>query len=151
MFKHSLPSIEKFAAYLDGNLPQSEMLQFSQLAEQNEVLRQLLDASSLIDDTIAGFTDTDLQLPKEISGSSFEIPQLPADGISGLVALSPEPTDELFASAAACANEDVSQFSANIDNNLESLDSTEQSVNLLSGNGELDGGLETSGTFSEDL
>lgn len=75
MLKHSLPSIEKFAAYLDGNLPKSEMQQFAQLAEHDDALRQLLDASSVVDDTIAGFTDADLQLPTEIAGTDFELPE----------------------------------------------------------------------------
>ena len=74
MSKHSLPSIEQFAAYLDGNLPQSEMQQFSQLAEHDNTLHQLLDASSLVDSTLAGFSDSDLQLPPEIVGSDFELP-----------------------------------------------------------------------------
>ena len=76
MFKHSLPSIEKFAAYLDGNLSQSEMQQFSQLAEHDSVLNQLIDASDAVDDTIAGFTDDDLQLPNEIIGSDFVLPDV---------------------------------------------------------------------------
>lgn len=76
MFKHSLPSIEQFAAYLDGNLPQGEMQQFSQLAGHDSVLNQLLDASDMVDDAIAGFADVDLQLPLEISGSDFEIPDV---------------------------------------------------------------------------
>lgn len=76
MLKHSLPSIEKFAAFLDGNLTPSEMHQFSQQVEHDSVLNQLLDASDVVDDTIAGFTDADLQLPLEISGSDFEIPDV---------------------------------------------------------------------------
>ena len=76
MLKHSFPSIEQFAAYLDGNLSQSEMQQFSQQVGNNSVLHQLLDASDAVDDTIAGFTDADLQLPLEISGSDFEIPDV---------------------------------------------------------------------------
>lgn len=76
MFKHSLPSIEQFAAYLDGNLPQSEMQQFSQVAGHNSVLNQLIDASDAVDDTIAGFTDADLQLPNEIIGSDFVLPDV---------------------------------------------------------------------------
>ncbi len=76
MSKNSLPSIEQFAAFLDGNLSQSEMRQFSQLAEHDSALHQLLDASDAVDDTIVGFTDVDLQLPLEISGSDFEIPDV---------------------------------------------------------------------------
>lgn len=76
MLKRSLPSIEKFAAFLDGNLTPSEMQQFSQMAEHNNVLHQLLDASDTVDDTIAGFTDADLQLPNEIIGSDFVLPDV---------------------------------------------------------------------------
>lgn len=76
MDRHSLPSIEKFAAFLDGNLSQNEMQQFSQLADYDDALHELLDASSIVDETIAGFTDADLQLPPEIAGSDFELPEI---------------------------------------------------------------------------
>ena len=76
MVKHSLPSIEQIAAFLDGNLPESEMQQFSQLAEHDNTLQQLLDASSVVDDAMSNFTDDDLQLPLEISGPDFEIPDV---------------------------------------------------------------------------
>lgn len=111
MFKHSLPSIEQFAAYLDGNLSQSEMQQFSQLAEHDGALHQLLDASSVVDNTLAGFTDADLQLPNEIIGSDFELPTIPAESISPLVTLTPEPMDDMLVAAAACANDDISMYS----------------------------------------
>lgn len=111
MLKHSLPSIEKFAAFLDGNLTPSEMQQFSNLAERDGALHQLLDASTTIDNTIAGFTDSDLQLPQEIIGSDFELPTIPSESISPLVTLSPEPMDDILVAAAACADEDISMFS----------------------------------------
>lgn len=111
MFKHSLPSIEQFAAYLDGNLSQSEMQQFSQLAEHDGALHQLLDASSVVDNTLAGFSDADLQLPPEIAGSDFELPTIPAEGVSPLVTLRPEPMDDMPMATAACADEDISMFS----------------------------------------
>ena len=68
--------IGEFAAYLDGNLSQSEMLRFSQMAARDGALHQLLEASEEVDDTLAGFTDTDLQLPREIMGSDFELPDI---------------------------------------------------------------------------
>lgn len=111
MFKHSLPSIEQFAAYLDGNLSQSEMQQISQLIEHDSVLNQLINASDAVDDTIADFTDADLQLPPEIIGSDFQLPTIPAEGISPLVTLSPDPMDDMLVAAAACADEDISMFS----------------------------------------
>lgn len=71
-----LPSIEQIAAFLDGNLSEKDMQQFSLLAEHDSTLRQLLDASSEVDEAMTNFTDVDLQLPTDIAGSSFELPEL---------------------------------------------------------------------------
>ena len=60
-------SVEKFAAFLDGNLPQEDMDAISQLAEHDDSLHQLLNASSIIDNTIACYTEADLQLPPDCS------------------------------------------------------------------------------------
>ncbi len=126
MDKHSFPGIEKFAAFLDGNLPQDEMQQFSQLAEQDEKIHQMLDASSIIDDTIEGFTESDLQLPPEIAGNYFEIPSIPSVEISPFVTQTPSPTDDILV-AAACADEDFHHFSDNSSfDNLEN--SSEQTT-----------------------
>lgn len=108
MFKQSLPSVEQFAAYLDGNLSQSEMQQFSQMVTQDNVLHKLLDASSEVDKTLADFTESDLQLPSEIMGLDFELPEIPAEGASPLITVAPEPMDNIF--VAACADEDMSMF-----------------------------------------
>lgn len=111
MDKHSLPNIEKFAAYLDVNLPDNEMLQFSQMAEHDNILQQLLDASSMVDETISNFSDSEMQLPPEISGSSFLIPAIPENGISVFVPLTPESTDIYGMTATAdCADDEVSQL-----------------------------------------
>ena len=53
MLSHTLPSIEEFAAFLDGNLSRNEMQQFSEIAADNDALRQLLDANSIIDETLS--------------------------------------------------------------------------------------------------
>lgn len=106
MLKHSLPSVEQFAAYLDGNMSQSDMIHFSQMAEQDNVLHKLLDASSDVENTLADFMESDLQLPSEIMGLDFELPTIPAEGVLPLITLTPEPMDNIF--VAACADEDVS-------------------------------------------
>ena len=131
MDKHSLPSIEQIAAFLDGNLPESEMKQFSQLAEHNDMLHQLLDASSVVDETMSNFTDSDLQLPPDLTGSSFEIPTIPTEGISELVTLTPEPSDFSPLAAAACADEDITEFSHNDDDDKFGFSSqTDGQINL---------------------
>ena len=152
MLKHSLPSIEKFAAFLDGNLSQSEMHQISQLAEHDNALHQLLDASTVVDNTLAGYSDSDLQLPPEIVDSDFELPTIPAEGISPLVTLSPEPMDDMLV-AAACADEDISMLS---DVNPEDHSSiggelTDDSSHLMPGDDDFGSGDDLSSSLPDDL
>ena len=150
MVKHSLPSIEQIAAFLDGNLPESEMKQFSQLAEHDDMLHQLLDASSVVDDAMSNFSDSDLQLPPELVGSSFEIPTIPTEGISELVTLTPEPSDFCpLAAAAACADEDITQFSHNDDGKFGFSGQTDGQINLSPENSGIGGDDEFS-TLSPD-
>lgn len=110
MLSHTLPKIEEFAAFLDGNLSQNDMQQFTQLAAHDDALHQLLHANSVVDDTLNGFKDADLQLPVDLANTDFELPEIPSfDDASTLVSLSPEPMDDML--VAACADDDVSAFS----------------------------------------
>lgn len=122
MFKHSLPSIEKFAAFLDGNLSQSEMQQFSQMLEHNNALHQLSDASTLVDNTLAGYSDSDLQLPPEIVGSDFALPTIPTEDISPLVTLTPEPMDDTLVAAAANIVDNMQDIGNMQENNYDCHD-----------------------------
>lgn len=152
MFKHSLPSIEQFAAFLDGNLSQSEMQQFSHLAEHDSMLHQLLDANAMVDNTLASFTDSDLQLPSEVYGSDFTIPQISESGISQFVNLSPEPMDDMII-AASCADEDSSIFSCENQEVHISLDdeiNNESSFTISDNNG-FDNSGDLSNSFSDDI
>lgn len=152
MFKHSLPSIEQFAAFLDGNLSQSEMQQFSHLAEHDSTLQQLLNASTVIENTQNCFTDSDLQLPAEISGLDFVLPQIPESGISQFVNLLPEPTDNMIA-AALCSDEDSSIFSCKnqeVHINLDDEISNESSFTMPDNNG-FDNSDDLSNSFSDDI
>jgi len=153
MVKHSLPSIEQIAAFLDGNLPESEMKQFSQLTEHNDVLHQLLDASSVVDETMSNFTDSDLQLPPELEGSSFEIPTIPTSGLSELVSLSPEPSDfSQLAAVAACADEDVTQFSQSDDDyNFGISGQMDEQINLSPRSDGIGNEDDFSTSFPEDM
>ena len=153
MFNHSLPSIEKFAAFLDGNLPQNEMLKFSQMAEHNNALHQMLGASTAVDNTLVGFTDADLQLPQEIASSDFELPTIPSGGISPLVTLTPEPMDDILVAATTFADEDVSMFSSgNSDDHLTIGDEMHvESSSLTPDNEGFDNCEDLSGSFFDDL
>ncbi len=152
MFKHSLPSIEQFAAFLDGNLSQSEMQQFSHLAEHDSTLQQLLNASTVIENTQNSFTDSDLQLPSEISGLDFVLPQIPESGISQFVNLSPEPMDDMTI-AVSCADEDVSIFSYENQEehiNLDDEINNESSFTMPDNNG-FDNNDDLSNSFTDDI
>lgn len=110
MDKQSLPSIEKFAAYLDGKLSPDEMQQFSQLAEHNDALRQLLDASARLDELMTD--STEMELPPEIASSEFDIPDIPADIPVDFAKSTFESWDEMFSIAAAIeSNDELSHHS----------------------------------------
>lgn len=113
MDKQSLPSIEKLAAFLDGNLSPDEMQQFSLLAEHNEALHQILAANAVIDEAISSYSESDLELPSEILGSSFSLPTIPSEAPSDLTRLTPEPWYNEFAEVAAAAaiDEEIHPFS----------------------------------------
>ena len=152
MFKQSLPSVEQFAAYLDGNLSQNDMMHLTRMAEQDNVLHKLLDASTEVDNTLAGLTESDLQLPSEIMGLDFELPEIPAEGVSPLITLSPEPMDNIF--VAACADEDVSMLPEfEHEEHLIAGDTMHDNTTLSMPNDDLlDNNFEDlSNSFSEDL
>ena len=77
MDKHFNPSIsiEKFAAFLDGNLPQDEMQNISSNIEHDEDLKAILDTSNMIDTTLENIPD-DVQIPDEIANLEFNLPNL---------------------------------------------------------------------------
>ena len=76
MDKLSSLSIEKLAAFMDGNLTQDEMTQISKLADDNFELHQMLEANDVIDNEIASYDGQDMQLPDEIIGEDFRIPDI---------------------------------------------------------------------------
>lgn len=153
MLNHtSLPSIEEFAAFLDGNLLQGDMQQFSQLAAHNGALHQLLQANSVVDDTLDGFTDADLQLPVDLVNTDFKLPEMSSsDDASTLVSLSPEPMDDML--VAACADDDVSAFSdINQDEHITiGEDILDNSSQTMPDNDGFDNNDDLSGSFSNDI
>lgn len=147
MLKHtSLPSIEEFAAFLDGNLSQGDMQQFSQLAAHDDALHQLLHTNSVADDTIDGFKDADLQLPADLMNADFELPEIPSsDDAPTLVSPSPEPMDDML--VAVCADDDVSMFSdINQDDHTTMGEEMQDDSSLTMPDND-----DLSGSFSDDL
>lgn len=78
MDKHFNPSIsiEKFAAFLDRNLPQDELQNISSTIEHDEALKAILDTSNMIDTTLENDISDDVQIPDEIANLEFDLPNL---------------------------------------------------------------------------
>ena len=103
-------SIEKFAAYLDDNLPENEMQEIEAAISQNESLEELVEMSDMIDEDVQTYLQDDFTYDADMSmldESDFEIPQF--DEISEEI--------PLVASAADGSDENASN--ENIDNILD--------------------------------
>lgn len=72
-------SVEKFAAYLDGNLPEAEMQEIELVISHNDNLEDLVLMSDVIDEDIQIYLQDDFAYDADMSmleESDFEIPQL---------------------------------------------------------------------------
>lgn len=69
-------STEKFAAFLDGNLPAAEMTTIKELANQDGVIHDLVSANENIESYLSKYLDSGIQVPAEILSDNFELPSL---------------------------------------------------------------------------
>lgn len=69
-------SIEEFAAYMDGNLSDDEMQRVSTVVEHDDTMQDVLDSMEQSELTLSEYTPDDLQLPDEITGGGFELPEI---------------------------------------------------------------------------
>ena len=100
------------AAFLDGNLSASETQGISSLIDSDASLQQFMDASSVIDESVAAFSLSDIELPQELQSLNFDLPNLDSD-FNGLVTLSPEQGFDDIELVAACADVQDIQLSEN--------------------------------------
>lgn len=98
-------SVEKFAAYLDGNLPEAEMQSVSSLINKNVDLAEIIDACDFIDEAIEYNSFLGQELPEEIRSLDFEIPNL--DDIDNFEFEEINPWENV---EVACANDDNDLF-----------------------------------------
>lgn len=68
--------IEKFAAFLDGNLLPDEIQQISSLVAKNDMMRDIYNASNEADETLANYNADDLTLPDAIVSDAFHLPSI---------------------------------------------------------------------------
>lgn len=151
MLNHTLPSIEEFAAFLDGNLSQDEMQQFSKSAANDGTLNQLLNANSVVDETLNSLVGADLQLPFNLMGTDFELPSISSEEISTLASLSPKPIGDTL--VAAYADDDFSMFSEvkQGDHTDEGEDTHDESSLTTLNNDSLDNNDDLSGSISNNI
>lgn len=69
-------SIEEFAAYMDGNLSDDEMQRVSSVIEHDDTMQDVMDSMEQSELTLSEYTPDDLQLPEEITGGGFEMPEI---------------------------------------------------------------------------
>lgn len=95
-------SIEKFAAYLDGNLSEGEMLQISSLIENDEALKNILDVSEQVNASLEDYASCGLQIPEELLTLDFKLPDIHDASVS----LDMAPTNSgLMPDVSICAEE----------------------------------------------
>lgn len=68
-------SIEKFAAYLDGNLSDDEMQRVKAVIDGDEGMQDVISNNQYIDETLSNNKPLELVLPDELTQFDFDIPQ----------------------------------------------------------------------------
>lgn len=70
-------SIEKFAAFLDGNLPVEEMQHISAVIDGNEMYAEILGDVMHVDDAVEAIESQSDILPEELQYMDFDLPVIP--------------------------------------------------------------------------
>ena len=74
-------SVEEFAAYLDGNLPQEEMHRVSSIVSVDDALHDIATNSLSIDEALLNGGSTLKLVPEVLNSLDFEIPNLDESGL----------------------------------------------------------------------
>lgn len=124
-------SIEKFAAFLDGNLSESEMSRVENIVMQDPELSELVDLSDSIDQDIQDYVNDDFLFEADMSmldESEIEIPTLDLV-MSANIDLLDSPLQEV-----ACASADINEVLRAEENlldngKIEGIDSLDSMIN----------------------
>lgn len=117
-------SIEKFAAYLDGNLSEEEMDGIDALVSSNPVMEELVSISDEIDEDVQVYLQDEFAYEADMTtleDSDFDIPNLDAD------ILPQTETDDLEQRGVACAADEVTDIEE-----LGSLDDDDETAEDVS-------------------
>lgn len=72
---HPDMSVEKMAAWLDGNLSVEEMTQMAEQINADPMLEEVVAMSDEIDNDIEAFEASGEQLPEELQDDDFDLPR----------------------------------------------------------------------------
>lgn len=83
MNKHFSPIIseEKFAAWLDGMLPPTEMQEVAQMIDEDSNMQAILSSLQEVDDILWGYSDNPIissPLTNPLISTDFELPDIPS-------------------------------------------------------------------------
>lgn len=110
-------SIEKFAAYLDGNLTAGEMQQMSSFINSDSSLQEIVGSSNMVDEALSEFSMNGIELPQELMTDDFSVPNISelSRGMDSLASI--ELYNPRF--CTLCAEEDVNHVFDESYNNFE--------------------------------
>lgn len=98
-------SIEQFAAFLDGNLPEDEMAAMEVAIDGSERLSGILDDAMDIEDYMDLQPQSAFELPEEIASMDFELPVIEDPNGDEWVLATYEDDEVEVAAVAAAADE----------------------------------------------
>lgn len=73
-------SIEELAAYLDGNLAEDERRRVASVIEKDDTMQDIMDGMEQAEEELAACAPEDMQLPGELAGADFDLPDLDRHG-----------------------------------------------------------------------
>lgn len=117
-------SIEEMAAYLDGNLSESEMENISAIIGQSNDMQMFSQVNNHIEDEVSKYTSHDIELPLELQSLDFELPSfddVTMDFESTIDGISSQQT----CIAACCCDDDLEDL---VTSNSEEIIQGEESL-----------------------
>lgn len=88
-------SIEKFAAYLDGNLTEEGMNEVASAIHADDSLQDILSSGYMVDEMLSTYDDWNQIVPDDIFTDSFDIPNV--EGNLDASDIFPQNEDSIYA------------------------------------------------------
>lgn len=130
-------SIEKFAAYLDGNLSADEMQEMSALVSSDSCMLDIISASEIVDNTVENYTPEEIaEFHETIESSPFSLPDLDSPGLESMVDFFTPEEGEVLALSGSEAVGSIAQEDTHDHKSFQPLESVYDDMQLNIGNHE---------------